>query len=223
MRSGSLITAEEPGSRETQTREWVGCRRTSARRASARRVLVPGVRRPGRGDASTPSGLTCHGHRSRPDDVRRRWAGSDPSPSRSLSWGDATRGRMWTARRSWRRFSRLVTDGDMSPFDHPLGDVRPWMAVDASATVSPWPAVPRSSRCAHPGSASCTGWAVRGARPPHLLPLWQAEGSRRCAARLLLRAGTGGGMEGMRAQRQVALRGLTALTHRRPRSSGRAE
>jgi hypothetical protein len=139
---------------------WVAGARQRAGRQPG--VLVPGVRRPGRGDASTPRGLTCHGHWPRPDDVRRRWARSDPSPSRSLSWGDATRGRMWTARRSWRRFSRLVTDGDMSPFDHPLGDVRPWMSVDASATVSPWPAVPRSSWCAHPGSASCTGWAVRG-------------------------------------------------------------
>jgi hypothetical protein len=73
-----------------------------------------------------------------------------------------------------------------------------------------------------PGSASCTGWAVRAARPPHLRPLWHAERSCRCASRLLLRAGTGGGMDGMRAQRQVALRGLTAPTHRRPRSSGRA-
>src|SRR5918995_2828120 len=95
---------------------------------------------------------------------------------------------------------RPLADGDVSPFDHLLRDVRPWMAVDASATVSPWPAVPRSSRWADPGSASCTGWAVRGARPPHLLPLWQAKGSCRCASRLLLRAGTGGGMDGMRAQ-----------------------
>ena len=119
---------------------------------------------------------------------------------------------------------RPLADGDMSLFDLPLGDLRPWMADRRLSHGIAMACRPRSSFsvCRPLGSASCTGWAVRGARPPHLRLLWHAERSCRYASRLLLRAGTGGGMDGMRAQRQVALRGLTAPTHRRPRSSGRA-
>jgi hypothetical protein len=118
---------------------------------------------------------------------------------------------------------RLLADGDMSLFDLPLGDLRPWMADRRLSHGIAMACRPRShSRCADPWFGVMHRVAVRGARPPHLRPLWHAERSCRCASRLLLRAGTGGGMDGMRAQRQVALRGLTAPTHRRPRSSGRA-
>jgi hypothetical protein len=117
---------------------------------------------------------------------------------------------------------RLLADGDMSLFDLPLGDVRPWTADRRLSHGIAMACRPRSSSVCRPlVRRHAAGRPYEG--PNHVIfaPLWHAERSFGCASRLLLRAGTGGGMDGMRAQRQVALRGSAAPIHRRPRSSGR--
>jgi len=179
MRSGSPIPAEKPGSRRTQTGEWVSCRRTSApgrqpgafsSKGSGGRVEVMPQRRAGRPVMGTGrvqmTPLSMGEIRHEP--------GSVPVGGRCHSRPQVD---------CWAPIAPILTAGDGRRHESVRPPVGGRWTVDGGSTPQPRyrhglppPAPPR---CAHDGSASCTGCAARGVQPLDFSP-WHGT-SGRCA------------------------------------------